>query len=104
MHAVLWIEALFHCLVVDKPFFRCIFLVCEYTELLGCGAFRYRVFLGNKQYFVSSDVGGGKMQWYAFYNEPAGGVDRPGGMSFPFNCQFSVGCCAPTPKFILEVD
>lgn len=23
----------------------------------------YRVFLGNKQYFVSSDVGGGKMQW-----------------------------------------
>ncbi|CAM6090561.1 unnamed protein product [Calypogeia fissa] len=39
----------------------------------------YRVFLGNKQYFVSSDVGNGKMQWYAFYNEPAGGVDRPGG-------------------------
>lgn len=23
----------------------------------------YRVFLGNGQYFVSSDVGGGKMQW-----------------------------------------
>ena len=39
----------------------------------------YRVFLGNKQYFVSSDVGHGKMQWYAFYNEPAGGVDKPGG-------------------------
>nr|UBR90289.1 zeaxanthin epoxidase [Osmanthus fragrans] len=35
----------------------------------------YRVFLGHKQYFVSSDVGGGKMQWYAFHNEPAGGVD-----------------------------
>ena len=39
----------------------------------------YRVFLGNKQYFVSSDVGHGKMQWYAFYNEAAGGVDLPGG-------------------------
>lgn len=39
----------------------------------------YRVFLGHKQYFVSSDVGQGKMQWYAFYNEPAGGVDAPGG-------------------------
>ncbi|XP_049357252.1 zeaxanthin epoxidase, chloroplastic [Solanum verrucosum] len=39
----------------------------------------YRVFLGHKQYFVSSDVGGGKMQWYAFYNEPAGGVDAPNG-------------------------
>ena len=23
----------------------------------------YRVFLGNRQYFVSSDVGEGKMQW-----------------------------------------
>ncbi|KAL2522757.1 Zeaxanthin epoxidase [Forsythia ovata] len=39
----------------------------------------YRVFLGHKQYFVSSDVGGGKMQWYAFHNEPAGGVDGPQG-------------------------
>ncbi|XP_028114090.1 zeaxanthin epoxidase, chloroplastic [Camellia sinensis] len=35
----------------------------------------YRVFLGHKQYFVSSDVGAGKMQWYAFHNEPPGGVD-----------------------------
>ncbi|XP_073296249.1 zeaxanthin epoxidase, chloroplastic-like isoform X1 [Primulina huaijiensis] len=39
----------------------------------------YRVFLGHKQYFVSSDVGGGKMQWYAFHNEPPGGVDVSGG-------------------------
>ncbi|XP_059293645.1 zeaxanthin epoxidase, chloroplastic [Lycium ferocissimum] len=39
----------------------------------------YRVFLGHKQYFVSSDVGAGKMQWYAFYNEPAGGVDSSNG-------------------------
>ncbi|GER30888.1 Zeaxanthin epoxidase [Striga asiatica] len=39
----------------------------------------YRVFLGHKQYFVSSDVGGGKMQWYAFYNESPGGVDIPNG-------------------------
>ncbi|KAL5992832.1 hypothetical protein ACLOJK_013751 [Asimina triloba] len=37
----------------------------------------YRVFLGHKQYFVSSDVGAGKMQWYAFHEEPAGGVDAP---------------------------
>ena len=35
----------------------------------------YRVFLGNGRYFVSSDVGGGKMQWYAFHQEPAGGSD-----------------------------
>jgi zeaxanthin epoxidase len=38
----------------------------------------YRVFLGNGQYFVSSDVGGGKMQWYAFHEEAAGGSDEPG--------------------------
>lgn len=38
---------------------------------------RYRVFLGNGRYFVSSDVGGGKMQWYAFHKEPAGGKDEP---------------------------
>ena len=34
----------------------------------------YRVFLGNGRYFVSSDVGGGKMQWYGFHKEPAGGA------------------------------
>jgi zeaxanthin epoxidase len=38
----------------------------------------YRVFLGNCQYFVSSDVGGGKMQWYAFHEEAAGGTDSEG--------------------------
>ncbi|KAL4644814.1 hypothetical protein ACB092_02G190800 [Castanea dentata] len=39
----------------------------------------YRVFLGHKQYFVSSDVGAGKMQWYAFHKEAPGGVDSPRG-------------------------
>ncbi|XP_027345604.1 zeaxanthin epoxidase, chloroplastic-like isoform X1 [Abrus precatorius] len=39
----------------------------------------YRVFLGHKQYFVSSDVGAGKMQWYAFHKESPGGVDVPNG-------------------------
>lgn len=38
----------------------------------------YRVFLGNRQYFVSSDVGGGRMQWYAFHCEAAGGTDPEG--------------------------
>lgn len=38
----------------------------------------YRVFLGNGQYFVSSDVGAGKMQWYAFHEEKAGGKDPEG--------------------------
>lgn len=37
------------------------------------------MFLGHKQYFVSSDVGQGKMQWYAFHKESPGGVDNPKG-------------------------
>ncbi|KAL5714152.1 zeaxanthin epoxidase [Ranunculus cassubicifolius] len=39
----------------------------------------YRVFLGHKQYFVSSDVGDGNMQWYAFHKEAPGGADPPNG-------------------------
>jgi zeaxanthin epoxidase len=38
----------------------------------------YRVFLGNGKYFVSSDVGDGKMQWYGFHKEPEGGKDVEG--------------------------
>ena len=38
----------------------------------------YKVFLGRRKYFVSVDVGGGRIQWYAFLNIPPGGV--PEGM------------------------
>lgn len=52
----------------------------EYTCYTGIADFTppdidtvgYRVFLGNGKYFVSSDVGGGKMQWYGFHKEPQG--------------------------------
>ena len=30
----------------------------------------YKVFLGSRKYFVSVDVGGGRIQWYAFLNIP----------------------------------
>ncbi|KAF7835963.1 zeaxanthin epoxidase, chloroplastic-like isoform X2 [Senna tora] len=39
--------------------------VPPYIDTIG-----YRVFLGLNQYFVASDVGHGKMQWYAFHGEP----------------------------------
>ncbi|XP_028067885.1 zeaxanthin epoxidase, chloroplastic-like [Camellia sinensis] len=39
----------------------------------------YRVFLGLNQYFVASDVGRGKMQWYAFHKEAPMNDDPPGG-------------------------
>jgi len=34
----------------------------------------YKVFLGRRKYFVSVDVGGGRIQWYAFLNIPPGGL------------------------------
>lgn len=56
----------------------------EYTCYTGIADFTppdidtvgYRVFLGNGRYFVSSDVGDGKMQWYGFHKEPQGGKDN----------------------------
>ena len=36
----------------------------------------YQVFLGPKQYFVSSDVGAGQQQYYAFLDVPPGGDDE----------------------------
>ncbi|XP_028774350.1 zeaxanthin epoxidase, chloroplastic-like isoform X2 [Neltuma alba] len=48
--------------------------VPQYIDTIG-----YRVFLGFNQYFVASDVGYGKMQWYAFHGEPPSCTDFPGG-------------------------
>ncbi|QCD85493.1 zeaxanthin epoxidase [Vigna unguiculata] len=48
--------------------------VPPYIDTIG-----YRVFLGMNQYFVASDVGHGKMQWYAFHGEPPSNVPFPEG-------------------------
>lgn len=58
----------------------------NYTCYSGLTSFRppyidsvgYRVFLGENQYFVASDVGSGKMQWYAFHKEAPMSHDPPG--------------------------
>lgn len=63
----------------------------------------YRVFLGHKQYFVSSDVGGGKMQWYAFHNESPGGVDGPSGKRQRL-LQIFEGWCDNVIDLILATD
>ena len=41
------------------------------------------MFLGLNQYFVASDVGNGKMQWYAFHGEPPSSADSLGGNFTP---------------------
>ncbi|KAJ1409717.1 hypothetical protein SESBI_22537 [Sesbania bispinosa] len=48
--------------------------VPPYIDTIG-----YRVFLGLNQYFVASDVGNGKMQWYAFHGEPPSSAPFPEG-------------------------
>jgi len=34
-----------------------------------------QILLGEKKYFVSTDGGGERQQWFALIREPAGGVD-----------------------------
>lgn len=36
----------------------------------------YKVWVGSRKYFVSVDVGGGRIQWYAFLNIPPGGLSE----------------------------
>ncbi|XP_061356894.1 zeaxanthin epoxidase, chloroplastic-like isoform X2 [Gastrolobium bilobum] len=48
--------------------------VPPYIDTIG-----YRVFLGLNQYFVASDVGHGKMQWYAFHGVPHSSTPFPEG-------------------------
>ena len=54
----------------------------------------YRVFLGNGRYFVSSDVGGGKMQWYGFHKEPQGESATHIHLICRFECRtlYMLGC------------
>lgn len=43
----------------------------------------YKVYIGPSQYFVITDIGKGRYQWYAFLARPPGSVDdpKPGGSS-----------------------
>ncbi|KAM5552971.1 hypothetical protein ABKV19_025288 [Rosa sericea] len=62
------------------------------VHFAGYQSILYRVFLGHKQCFVSSDVGAGKMQRYAFHKEPAGGADAPNGKKERLLKIFDVWC------------
>lgn len=39
----------------------------------------YKVYIGPQRYFVTSDVGGGRIQWYAFFAFPPGSKKAPSG-------------------------
>jgi len=52
---------------------ECVFETPDYFET------GYKVYIGPKRYFVTSDVGGGKVQWYAFFALPPGTKRAPSG-------------------------
>ena len=41
----------------------------DFADYFDCG---YKVYLGPKKYFVTSDVGDGRVQWYSFLAQPPG--------------------------------
>jgi len=45
---------------------------CQPSDIDDVG---YKVWVGSRKYFVSVDVGGGRIQWYAFLNIPPGSVN-----------------------------
>jgi len=50
------------------------FAAIAYTVPADIKEVGYKVFLGRRKYFVSVDVGGGRIQWYAFLNIPPGAL------------------------------
>nr|ATG80391.1 plastid zeaxanthin epoxidase precursor [Madagascaria erythrocladioides] len=51
--------------------YHCFTATCKYVSE-DVDEISYKIYLGKKQYFVASDVGQGRVQWYAFLGRPAG--------------------------------
>mmetsp|Transcript_63212 Transcript_63212/g.124946 ORF Transcript_63212/g.124946 Transcript_63212/m.124946 type:complete len:562 (-) Transcript_63212:290-1975(-) len=61
---------------------------CKPSDIADVG---YKVWVGTRKYFVSVDVGGGRIQWYAFLNIPPGSVSIEKDQTLPWlkNEQFA---------------
>ena len=57
--------------------YTCYTATCDF-ELEDVNQIGYQVYLGNGQYYVASDVGEGKTQWYAFQKQVPGIKDESG--------------------------
>uniref|UniRef100_A0A7S2TAZ3 FAD-binding domain-containing protein n=1 Tax=Chloropicon roscoffensis TaxID=1461544 RepID=A0A7S2TAZ3_9CHLO len=57
--------------------YTCYTATCDF-ELKDVDSIGYQVYLGNGQYFVASDVGEGRTQWYAFHKQTSGIKDESG--------------------------
>merc|ERR1719424_65725 len=62
----------------------------------------YKVWVGSKQYFVSVDVGGGRIQWYAFMNIPPGKYDRAKEETLGWLKSEKFADWAPDVQFLLD--
>ena len=52
--------------------------VDDFADYFECG---YKVYIGPKKYFVTSDVGDGRVQWYSFLAQPPTIGARRGSMA-----------------------
>jgi len=64
----------------------------------------YKVWVGSKKYFVSVDVGGGRIQWYAFMNIPPGSLaaTMPREDTLGWLKESEYGDWAPDVQFLLD--
>jgi zeaxanthin epoxidase len=61
---------------------RALLKSCSHLSLFSVGDYYetgYKVYIGPKRYFVTSDVGDGRIQWYAFFALPPGSKKAPSG-------------------------
>jgi len=64
----------------------------------------YKVWVGSRKYFVSVDVGGGRIQWYAFMNIPPGSLasNIPRGETLGWLKSDEFSDWAPDVQFLLD--
>lgn len=62
----------------------------------------YKVWVGPRKYFVSVDVGGGRIQWYAFMNIPPGSLSIPKEETLPWLKNDEFKEWAPDVQFLLD--
>ena len=55
---------------------------CDHDVLHSPVCCSYKVYIGPGKYFVTSDVGSGRIQWYAFLGLPAGTKARQSNSAF----------------------
>jgi len=64
------------------------------------GEVGYKVYIGPNQYFVVTDIGKGRYQWYAFLAKPEGSAQSEASLKPAFEVD---GCASGNPAYLREV-